>query len=252
MKKILFWLFLLFFIITHTHVLASEFRILTHNSKNQVRIKDGIYYGINNAGKRAFYIELVKILLKEMDYPIAIEDVPFPRGLLWVQTTDNCIFFAVQRTQNRENTVKWVGPISTASDYFYEWKQRPTKITKIKDATNLRICVLNKSVHDEHLSKIGFTQLLKHSDYTICFDLLKHGRVDLAITSPDTLQDKLEAIGIQTEDVKSTGVMVLEGRIYIAFSNNIPDKEVDKWSTALDELKRSGKYKNLISQYLPH
>jgi len=252
LKKTFFFVFLLFLTYTYTSVAASEFRILTHNSKNQIKFINGIYYGIEKAGKRAFYIELMKSLLKKMNYPITMDDVPFARGLVWVQTEDNFIFFAVQRTPPRENTVKWVGPISTASDYFYEWKQRSTNIRKIEDATNLRVCVLNKSVHDDYLSKIGFAQLLRHSNYTICFDMLKHGRVDLAITSPDTLQDKLKRIGIQTEDIQSTDVMVLEGSIYIAFSKNIPDKEIKKWNTTLEEIKRSGKYQELISQYLPH
>ena len=249
MKKLLLFFILLF--LTYTSASAFEFRILTHNAKNQIKIIDGIYYGIENAGKRAFYVELMKVLLKRMNYPVMIEDVPFPRGLLWVQTEDNFIFFAVQRTEQRENTVKWVGPISMGSDYLFEWKSRPVKIQKLQDAANLKVCVLRNSVHDEHLSRIGFTSLLKHSDYTTCFNMLKHGRVDLAITSPDTLQDKLKTIGISTGDVQSTGVMVLQGKIYIAFSRNISDQEIEKWNTALKKIKRSGIYSELMTRYLP-
>lgn len=251
MRKISFCLFILFFICIHTPLSAGEFKILTHNSKHQIKVVDGIYHGIEKAGKRAFYIELMKVLLRKMNYPLTIENVPFPRGLLWVQTEDNYIFFAVQRTESREETVKWVGPISTGSDYFYEWKSRPTQIKKTEDATNLKVCVLRDSVHDACLSKDGFTRLLKHSDYTTCFDMLKHGRVDLAISSPDTLEDKLKATETPFEMVQSTGVVVLEGNIYIAFSKNISDQEIDKWNAALAEIKASGIFQELLDQYFP-
>lgn len=251
MKNILSCLLFLLSTCAITSASTSEFRILTHNSKNQIKVVDGIYHGIEKAGKRAFYVELVKVLLKKMNYPVTIENVPFPRGLVWVQTEDNFIFFAVQRTESREKTVKWVGPISMGSDYFFELKSKPTKITKIEDATNLRVCVLRKSVHDDHLSKKGFTRLLRHSDYTICFDMLAHGRVDLAISSPDTYEDKLKATETPLEKIQSTGVIVLQGNIYIAFSKNIPDQEIEKWNNALAEIKRSGVYQELLGRYLP-
>lgn len=251
MKKILSCLFFLVSTCAITSASANEFRILTHNSKNQIKIVDGIYHGIKKAGKRAFYVELVKVLLRKTNHPVTIENIAFPRGLVWVQTEDNIIFFAVQRTESREETVKWVGPISTGSDYFFEWKSRPTKITKIEDATNLRVCVLRKSVHDDFLSKKGFARLLRHSNYTTCFNMLKHGRVDLAISSPDTYEDKLKATETPLEKVQSTGVIVLEGSIYIAFSKNIPDQEIEKWNNALAEIKRSGVYQELLGRYLP-
>lgn len=251
MRIMMFFLFLLFSTCTNTLVSANDYRVMTHNSKNQITIVDDIYYGIEKAGKRAFYIELVKALLKKMNYPLKIENVPFPRGLLWVQNEDDFVFFAVQRTESREKTVKWVGPIATGSDYFFEWKSRPSNIKKIEDAANLKVCVLRDSVHDDYLSKNGFTKLLKHNDYTTCFDMLKHGRVDLAISSPDTLRDKLEATDTPLHMVQSTGVIVIEGNIFIAFSKNITDRELEKWNTTLSEIKQSGVYQELLEQYLP-
>ncbi|WP_019614259.1 substrate-binding periplasmic protein [Psychromonas ossibalaenae] len=229
---------------------ADHITIFTHNLSGQAECEQLTCKGKLHQGKRSFYVEVINELTSYLHYDNSMREVSFKRGLHNVQRHDNMVFFAVQRTPERENTVKWVGPISQAEDYFYEWQGRPTGIQKIEDAKNLRVCVLNGSVHDSLLSEMHFTKLSRNSSYSNCFKMLKLNRVDLAITSNDTLQDKLAETNIPLQLVRQTSVLVLSGNIYIALSNNISDQEVNKWNSALQNIKNAGKFDELTALYL--
>ncbi|WP_028865982.1 substrate-binding periplasmic protein [Psychromonas aquimarina] len=229
---------------------ADHITIFTHNLSGQVECENFICKGKPHQGKRSFYVEVINELTSALHHENKMREVSFKRGLHNVQKEDNVFFFAVQRTAARENTVKWVGPISQAQDYFYEWRSRPTGIKKLEDAKNLRVCVLNGSVHDSLLSKMHFTKLSRNSDYANCFKMLKLHRVDLAITSNDTIEDKLMQTNIRSQHVRQTSVVVLSGNVYLALSKNIADQEVKKWNSALEAIKRSGKFKEMADLYL--
>ncbi|WP_159084634.1 substrate-binding periplasmic protein [Dongshaea marina] len=206
--------------------------------------------GIPRQGKRAFQVEVVNTLAEQLGYDVPMREVPFKRGLYAVQTRKNIVFFAVQRTAEREKTVQWVGPISAGTDYFYEWRSRPTGIRSLSDARDLKICVLNGSVHDRLLTGMGFTALSRNKNYATCFGLLKRGRVALAITSEDSIEHKLSAHEISPELVRKTPVVVLQGQHYIAMSKNIASSEVARWNRALQELKQSGYIRKLARRFL--
>ncbi|WP_084605248.1 substrate-binding periplasmic protein [Psychromonas aquimarina] len=229
---------------------AKDIKLYTHNFSGQVKCIDCICEGIPHKGKRAFYVELVNAMMNHLDYDKTLREVHFQSGLKAVQSKDNIAFFAVQRTPEREETVQWVGPISSGEEYFYEWADRPTGIKKFDDAKNLKVCVLTGSVHDTLLSKKGFTRLSRNQHYSKCFKMLKRGRVDLAITSDDTVEDKLIELNIPSGEIRQTPVAVISGNYYIALSNNIKSSELKKWNDALYELKQSGEFNKLVKRYV--
>ena len=72
-----------------------------------------------------------------LNYPIKIIDIPFKRGLLYVQSKQDHALFNVTRKPSRENTVKWVGPLQSDKAYFYELKSAPTEIQTLEDAKKI-------------------------------------------------------------------------------------------------------------------
>ena len=102
-------------------------------------------------------MEVVREMMILMNHSKTIKEVPFKRGLFMVQEDINTALFNVSRTTERENTVKWVGPLHKEADYFYEMKNAPTGVTSLEDAKKVeRICVLNGSVHESFLRKNNF------------------------------------------------------------------------------------------------
>ena len=52
------------------------------------------------------------------------------------------------------------------------------------------------------------------------------------------------------KQIRKTPVVVQKNAGYIAFSKDHTDDEINAWQQALDELKRSGKYDELVRIYL--
>lgn len=230
---------------------AHPLELLTHQLPKHTECLNYICYGKIYKKPKSFYIELLNELKEKLKYSSKVKKVPFKRGIHSVQEFDNIVFLGVQRTKQRENTVKWVGPITSFEkrDYFFEWEARPTFIRKIEDAKNLRVCVLRGSVDDELLSKIDFTEIYKNLCYAKCFQMLKLNRVDLVVTSLGRFQRNLVKANIPLSKVKQTPVEVISSNIYIAFSKNISDIEVAKWDKALFDIKKSGRLAELAMRY---
>jgi polar amino acid transport system substrate-binding protein len=246
---------LIFLIVTNSlagHVFASEIRFMTHNTKEKTFIdENGELRGKKHAGRRAFNVELVRAMMIIQNHPIKMEVIPFKRGLKYVQTMPDCALFNVVRTQGREKTVKWVGPLLSDVAYFYELKSEPTGIKTLEDAKRVdSICVLNGNVHDTFLMGEGFNNLYRNKNYVGCFKMLAAGRVSLTASNILALPERLESAGILVKDIQQTPVKLFETHGYIAFSMNIPDKIIKKWQISLDQLKESGKYRTLVEMYL--
>ena len=249
MKTII--LSIIFVLLFSFHLSAREIFFLTHSLQGQTYVDiKGDLRGKEHAGKRAFYLEVVRAMMVSMKYHRKIEEYPFVRGLRMVQKDSDMALFNVSRTPDREATVKWVGPLQVETDYFYEMKNSPTGITSLEDAKKVdEICVLNGAIHHKILLKNDFANLFTNVSYANCFKMLKAGRVNLTLSARSSVSEKLKDAGIGLDQIHQTPVLLLESGGYIAFSKNIPDSIVQKWQEALDQLKKSGKYQLLYKQY---
>ncbi|MGD9950646.1 MAG: substrate-binding periplasmic protein [Desulfobulbus sp.] len=242
---------IIFVLLFSFHVPATEISFLTHSLQGQAYFdKKGELRGKEHAGKRAFYLEVVREMMVIMKHPRKIEEYPFIRGLRIVQKDSNRALFNVSKIPEREGTVKWVGPILVEKDYFYEMKNSPTGVTSLEDAKNVdKICVLNGGVHHNVLLKNEFSNLITNISYVNCFKMLKNGRVNLTISASDTVSEKLKEAGMELDQIKQIPFILLESGGYIAFSNNISDNIIQKWQDTFDLLKKSGKYQLLYKLY---
>jgi polar amino acid transport system substrate-binding protein len=189
-------------------------------------------------------------MMIQLNHSKDIKEIPFKRGLIQVQNNSNIAFFNVSRTSERENSVKWVGPLQQETDYFYELKTNPTGIKTLEDAKKVKnICVMLGSIHETILRKNNFTNIHTNHNYIGCFKMLKLGRVDLTPTSGRTGLRTIERAGLSPDKVQQTPVVLLDSEGYLAFSKNIPDKIIKNWQDALDHIKSSGKYQQLYDQY---
>ena len=233
-------------------VFASEIQFMTHNIEGKTYISEnGELRGKKHAGRRAFNIELVREMMILMNHSTRFQEIPFVRGLKTVQFDPDFALFNVTRTPERENTVKWVGPIQSSVAHFYELKEAPTGIQTLEDAKKVAgISVLNGNVHHKFLIKHGFTNLQPATSYVSCFKMLAFKRVKLTPSSNLALMERLKAADISPNDIQRTPVTLFETSGYIAFSKNISDRITEKWQQALDQLRRSGRYEQLYQQYL--
>ncbi|TFH64797.1 MAG: transporter substrate-binding domain-containing protein [Gemmatimonadales bacterium] len=226
---------------------AEAGRVMTHSTGDAVFLdQNGELRGVEQGGRRAMYVELVREILKSLGDPRGIEVVPLKRALFRLEHEPGQVLFNLNRTQERENSFKWAGPIHATSSYFYENSERPAGIKSLDDAMKVgAICVLRENVHHKFLSSSGFKNLKPVDSYASCIKMLALGRVDLAplstLSSANTDEQRL---------LRSTGVMIMDSQGYIAFSKETPDAEVQRWQDALDGIIASGRYDDIAGKYL--
>ena len=232
-------------------VFAASINFFTHSLKGQTYVdKKNELRGKKHTGKRSFNIELVREMMIKLKHSRNINELPFKRGLIKVQKNINIALFNVSRTPERENSVKWVGPLQKETDYFYEIKNNPTGIKTLEDAKKVKnICVMLGSIHETILRENNFTNINTNHNYIGCFKMLKAGRVDLTPKASMTVLKTMERAGLSPDKVQQTPVILLESGGYIAFSKNIPDEIIKNWQDALDHIKKSGKYQQIYNQY---
>jgi polar amino acid transport system substrate-binding protein len=250
---VLFVSFLLF-VVTMTFscvAQASQVKFMTHSIGKQTYVDgEGELRGKQHGGRRAFNIELVREMMQVMGHTKNIEEMPFKRGLLLVQSKPDHALFNVNRTEEREDTMKWVGPLQSSVTHFYENINAPTGIKSLEDAKGVEsICVLQGNVHHRYLERQGFGNIYPANSYTSCIRMLTLGRVNITpLSNISSLLSKAQSPAAKI--LQKTPVMVMESKGFLAFSKDTPDQVVEGWQAALDKLKRSGRYDELIELYL--
>lgn len=230
----------------------AETRFLTHNLKNSVTYnQSGELVGIEHAGRRAFNLELVRAMAKIRKKKFTPVVVPFLRGYEMVTTENDYALFNISRNTEREQKVKWVGPLQSDSVYLFENTRNESAIGSFSDLNQYTsVCVLRGSRHQKILEEKARSRLVITNSYDSCFRLLAEERVDLTPVSLLEIAAILKATGLNKEMIRQTPVILYRSEGYIAFSLNTPDAEIGEWQKSLDLLKSSGEYESLKRQYL--
>jgi polar amino acid transport system substrate-binding protein len=228
-------------------VIDPKLQFYTHSVRDTVIENDaGELVGVQNGGRRALDVEVVRWIMKDLGIANNIQVVPFRRGLREVQTEDNIVLFNVLKTEARQRTMQWVGPLDTYRSFFYESVERPTGIKSLEDAKGVdRICVLSGNVQHSHLIRMGFDNLVLANSYAQCAKLLVHGRVSLLPASEMLLSLSYD----NAEKLRRTEVVIYKNDGYIALSENIPKTVVEQMQASLDKLKNSADYQRLQLEY---
>ena len=73
-----------------TSTFASEIQFLTHNIEGKTyKDKNGELRGKKHEGRRAFNLELVREIMIFLNFPRNFKEIPFKRGLSYVQNKKN-------------------------------------------------------------------------------------------------------------------------------------------------------------------
>ena len=201
------------------------------------------------AALRGVAPEVVREIQKIVGDTSRLEAVPWLRAYQRTQEEPMHALFAIVRIPEREQLFKWVGPIFGEGDYFFKRKDSPVEINSLEDARRVaKIAVRKDGYTHQTLEGKGFKNLDIGPTYDSSYRKLHEGRVDLVLMGELTYYYMVKHVGLDPTEFERTGYEFARSSAWLAFSRDVPDALVAKWQEALDSLKASGTYDDIMAR----
>lgn len=241
LQQTLFSLILTISLVSPT--VAQDFKIMTEELKPFGYVDNGEIKGV--------CVEIVREVLKVLGHPDDIKVYPWDRAYLEVSHEPGRILFAMGRNEAREGLFKWVGPLISNVTYLYKHRGSPVLIHNLEEARSVRMIAVRENffAHTQ-LQAFGFNNLYLSREEELDLKMLAADRVDLAAFGELSLPAACEGANVDCSLIENTGVMIYDSKLYIAFSLQTDDKEIQLWQSALDQVKASPVFSEIIARYI--
>ena len=219
----------------------------------QIQEKDRPLTGIS--------VELVRMMLREAGVDLKIRVYPWARAYGMAQRQKNVMLFSILRNPPREKLFKWVGTLHPFHVYFFRMKNRPDIVVNtLDDARKYRIGVLRDDSRNIYLRSQGFGENLE--EVTLDSQNIKKlfdGRIDLLPSDPIVLSYWFKVMNDDPASSQKYDMDNLEriyhvagadGENYVAMSLQTDNRVVKHFRRALNRVKASRQYQQLLDRYL--
>ncbi|WP_319470981.1 transporter substrate-binding domain-containing protein [uncultured Pseudodesulfovibrio sp.] len=197
--------------------------------------------------------DVVRAIQKKLGETNPMNVMPWLRAYEMTQEKERQALFAIVRIPERENLFKWIGPIFTEGDYFFQRNGGDLKIKNLDDARKVeRIGVRRDGYTHQALKAKKFFNLDVGPSYNSSYKKLAEGRVDLVLMGERTYYYMVKKAGLNPDDFERTDCKFAESSAWLAFSKDIPDETIDRWQEALDKLKANGTYDAIMKRNFRH
>ncbi|WP_372943074.1 substrate-binding periplasmic protein [Shewanella sp.] len=217
-------------------------KLMTHPLRPFSYQQDGMITG--------FAVDIVNAIMQNAHIEAQIEMYPFNRGFQQLKSQSNTALFVIAKRPEREQHMKWVGPIITSGVYFYKKRSANITLSRLDDLKRLQnVGVVLDNADHTYLNSQGFTNLSTDSDQLQSLKMLSYGRIDVAPMSELVMPFLAQAANIDLNTIERTPIKLYDSTLYIAFSGDTSDEVIARWQQAFDELKTSGHYQTIFDQY---
>jgi len=200
---------------------------------------------------KGYAIEIVREAQRRIGNSDPIQMVPWARGYEEIKKKPNVALFSMGRTAEREELFSWVGPLFETNYAFYSRADSGPAASTLEEAKKAKtIGVILNDVRDLYLTKAGFTNLLRVSDYATLYRMLKAGRLDLAVGSLVNIGAQLEQAGVSPSEVRQRGIF-LKAQLFVAFSKTTTPSVLEEWTKAMAVMKQDGSFERIFKRHFP-
>jgi len=212
-------------------------------------------YNFNNEGKlEGMAIELMDEMLKVTSSGLTKDDIqllPWARGYNVVQRDENSCLFSMTRSEQREKMFKWVGPISKTTVVVFAKKSNNIKIEKPEDLTKHTVTAIREDIGEQLLIDKGVfaDKIDSSSDAAACINKLFYDRVQLWAYEENVGKWLTKKAGFDPNKLERVYTLT-ESELHFAFNLKTSDEVIIKFQKALDSIKASGKYDEILAKYL--
>jgi len=195
--------------------------------------------------------DLVKEIMKRNKMFEKITISTWSNGYELALDNPNFCLFTMDRTEIRESLFQWVGPVGTNTTWFYVRKGSGLTITSLDDAKKLpAVGTVSSWFSDQHLRKLGFTNLVSGKVPVEMANLLMQGKIDAFVCTGVTFPDILKEAGYQYANV-TPAYALMSSDYYISFSKTTSLSIVQQWQTTFNSMVADGTVNAIRKKWFP-
>ncbi|WGV99459.1 transporter substrate-binding domain-containing protein [Vibrio sp. YMD68] len=222
----------------------SQYRIITEDFRP-------FAYPTENGKVDGMAFEIVDWLLDDLNIDSDIEVLPWSRGISLTRTKENHVLFSVARTKEREKWFKWVGPFYSDKVSLYQLNEQ-----QLSDKENIKengLVVVSKGYPEEQILRDeGYQNIVLSDNSGFALQMLIKRRGDYFPIGHAALPCLLAKNNLEATTLRATDVVLLTSHLYLAMSPNTSNEEVARWQRALDNIKRTERYQEIIENHARH
>ncbi|GAA0352468.1 transporter substrate-binding domain-containing protein [Bowmanella denitrificans] len=201
---------------------------------------------------KGFSSDLVKLLMEDNNLTYQFSLYPWARAYQLALDTPNTLLYSVGRTEEREASFYWVGPLASINVWL--WQPPGDPALDLQDSQQMRkfrIAVIRKSAVEKKLAiDKRFT---KENTYPVteiedALLMLSHRRVDGVLMASNMEKDKATLLE-KLKDKVEKRQMVMELPLYAALHKASGKETAEHLQQSLFKLRGNGKYQQLLDEY---
>jgi len=202
-------------------------------------------------------VDILVLMLEKLKAKTSRQDIrmlPWARSYAYLHDVKNTALFSMTRTKHREEAFKWVGPIALTTISLIAKKSHHIKIESIKDIQKYKIGAIRDDIGEQLLRPLGVpsTHIEDVGGIDALYKLIKmldKERFDMLSYEQSVTAWEQKKRGFDSNDYEVV-FKLKKASLYYAFHKETPNKLINELQTALDELKKEGKYQQIVNDYL--
>lgn len=229
-----------------TSAVAKELTILTE--------EDPPYSFTGKDGKpTGFGVDIVTEIqrrIKGKEYRVEI--YPWSRAYKTILENPNVVVFSMSRTKEREDLFQWVGPIVENDWVLIGKKGSGIKIADLEEAKKLAsIGTVRDYAWTSYLRNQGFKNLQEVTVRKVNVLKLNLDRLQAFVSADSSYASEIEQNGLNPDDYEIL-LRFSTVQMYIAHSKATDKKVVERWQSALNDMKKDGTFAKILRKWLLH
>lgn len=195
-----------------------------------------------DAPPSGFAVEVIERVFERAGERYELTIQPTKRALRTAIDTPNTCVFPIDRSQERETSLRWIGPVSISQHAFYSHPQRPVPLRTLEDARRYSSSSYLGSGVGEYLQSLGFDVHLA-SKSELGLRMLAADRVDLWVADTRAAPILAQQESIELGEPELVFFTTLRS---MGCNNGVAKERLQALEDALLELYHSGELQALM------
>lgn len=208
---------------------------------------------LDDSGAQGFSVELLRLMAASAGIRLELQVLPWQRAMQAAEATAHSVLFSLTRTPEREAQFQWVGPIAQRRVLLYKLASRTDlSMSTLNDLGTARIGVVRDSAADRTLQAAGLrpgVQLEQGLDDATNVRKLLAGRMEYVALLDWAAAWNLRQLQLPYGTLQPVMEQDVTRSYYYGLRLDADPAVVRRLQTALDAIRRDGRYEKLRLRY---